>query len=199
MRKRLALVFVLALPVAVAALVAYLASPMSVTPPTYKGRTAAQWEKELENWEYFDPESILTGRVITQPSRIADSPGTNATCDSDGKLLILTPDPDALPVLIELLCAHQPSARRTAVQGLEALGSAAWTSIPNLLAVLDDTDRGVRANARRVVWRIDPKAAAKAGVQRDKRGGYSRIKPVQWLPLEFCWRPDSQFFRWLQR
>ena len=80
--------------------------------------------------------------------------------------------PAAVPLLIELLRDSDPVVRRYAADCLGDLGPAAAPAVPALLRALGDEEQGgmvitVGGAAAYALQKIDPEAAARAGVPRD--------------------------------
>jgi HEAT repeat protein len=69
-----------------------------------------------------------------------------------------------LPRLIRALNDPDDVVRCDVVKSLERMGSLAKPAVPALLKLLKDKDRDVRTHAAEALLVIDPKAAAKAGV-----------------------------------
>src|SRR5205807_1766311 len=68
-------------------------------------------------------------------------------------------DPDAVPVLVELLRAPEVNVRILAVWGLKEVGSRARETIPALLAALNDEDEEVAHQAWWALHSIDKSVA----------------------------------------
>jgi HEAT repeat protein len=70
-----------------------------------------------------------------------------------------------VPALIESLSDSDALARANAADGLGNFGTAAKSAVPALVQSLNDTDRIAREHAEWALKKIDPEAAAKAGVK----------------------------------
>jgi HEAT repeat protein len=148
--------------------------------PSYRGKTAAQWQAELRCWEpllktarnkggrwtwwvYFPPTHEVWLAKFGVSRR-----------DYDAKLALVEGDPEAVPVLLELLKSPSPKARRAAAQGLEKVACKAPQFPPAqldaatqaLLAAIDDEDQAVRLDAEQALFSVDREAAEKAGLGR---------------------------------
>jgi hypothetical protein len=143
-------------------------SPGKPTGPVFRDRTAAQWEAELQHWDAWDMGIWGYGREPSPHFVWMRTPpwwqgwlqkvGIEVHSGS-GELPLLEGDPDALPVLVELLHSADPKGRRAAIQGLTALGAAAKEVIPDLVRALDDPDHDVRVDARQALKAVDADTA----------------------------------------
>jgi len=70
-----------------------------------------------------------------------------------------------VPALIESLSDSDALARANAADGLRNFGTAATSAVPALVQSLNDTDSIARERAEWALKKIDPEAAAKAGVK----------------------------------
>jgi hypothetical protein len=126
--------------------------------PVFRGKTAAQWERELQHWEFFDSGPVETIHFATRCStrftewyRISpwweswlQTAGIEVSHDDPEVAPLVDGAPDALPVLMELLQSADPKVRRVAATGLEALRGAAREAVPDLIRTLDDPEWQVR-------------------------------------------------------
>jgi HEAT repeat protein len=71
----------------------------------------------------------------------------------------------ALPAVIAMLQHKEPVARQRAADLLGDLGSAGRPAVPALLDALRDENLNVRRAVATALVRIDPAAAAKAGIR----------------------------------
>jgi HEAT repeat protein len=75
-----------------------------------------------------------------------------------------------IPRLVEIL-AETPNVRRSvgirtdAIRALRRFGAQAKPAVPRLVQLLSDGDEGIRRSAGDALKRVDPEAAAKAGVE----------------------------------
>jgi hypothetical protein len=69
-----------------------------------------------------------------------------------------------IPALTEALSDPHPSVRGNAATSLGNFGTNARMAVPQLLKLLQDTDRYPRERSAQMLRKIDPEAAAKAGV-----------------------------------
>jgi hypothetical protein len=72
-----------------------------------------------------------------------------------------------LPTLIKALGDPAISVRMSASGAVAVIGPAAKPAVPELVKLLEDSDRFIRFNATNALKRVDPEAAAKAGVKVD--------------------------------
>jgi HEAT repeat protein len=70
-----------------------------------------------------------------------------------------------VPALIPLLDYPSANVRKTAVEALANFQHDAAPALPKIVQSLDDLDAGVRLEATNALKKIDPEAAAKAGVK----------------------------------
>jgi hypothetical protein len=140
----------------------------------YQGRYTNSWRQELPAWEVEASAVHHEGppfcRGCTQRdtlwchrpplwrewvSKVVDlGPGNTSSVESP----LLSGDPAALGVLVELLRDCDPKVRRIAVQGLDALGPAARPAAPALREALHDRDDDVRVYAEEILDRLDMSA-----------------------------------------
>ena len=71
----------------------------------------------------------------------------------------------AVPDLVNRVRDPDSRVRYGVILALEAMGSEAKAAVPSLIAAVRDGERLVSVTARRALKKIDPDAAAKAGVQ----------------------------------
>jgi HEAT repeats len=135
----------------------------------FRGQTTSQWEWTLRRW------AIGTGGKhngwrstswVYQPSfveRHLEKLGfqPEAPCS----LPLLEGDPEAVPVLVELLKSPDPKVRQIAVQGLEKIGEQARAGTSGLVEALDDPEEEVRRDAAQALFTVDRAAAESAGLQ----------------------------------
>jgi hypothetical protein len=129
----------------------------------YKGRYTNSWRTELRAYDHYFRISS-DWYFFRTPSRwdpwfskiLPKSFTSNDRFDPPWK----DGDPEAIPVLLELLQAHEPHVRIIAASGLETIGPAARDTIPALLAMLrDDNDEDVACEAFWAIEAIDPARA----------------------------------------
>jgi HEAT repeats len=177
--KRARLICITLVALLVAILVWFAPAITPTTTERYQGLTASQWESEIRRWE-VGPVILHGGTadafwVRHQPfwnswlKYVGIKPGE--VCHD---MPLLHGDPDAVPVLAELLASHDPQARRLAAQGLEKVGEKARSTVPDLIRALDDEDQFVRQWAEQALWNIDEKAAERAAFERTMFGPWRR-------------------------
>jgi hypothetical protein len=147
----------------------------------YQGRYTNYWREELLYWEVAadaisreGPPGVGVRSRFTvwcrspHPwvERLAvavgrPSPGRSYDCP------LLAGDPDAVPVLMELLRDPDPKVRLIAIQGLEIVGPAAGPAVPALLRALRDKELG--DDVFQALGRIDPEKARRVKVRSAKR------------------------------
>ncbi|MBY0523886.1 MAG: HEAT repeat domain-containing protein [Gemmataceae bacterium] len=124
-----------------------------------------------------DSEDSLRGEAVRALARVDPSAATTATLraaldDASGHVGIcaaealwqVAHEPDeVVPALIVRL--KQPASRHAATQVLYRMGPAAKAAIPALLAASKDKDRMFRESVAMALKKIDPNAAAKAGIK----------------------------------
>jgi HEAT repeat protein len=72
------------------------------------------------------------------------------------------------------LTSQDPKARLLAAEGLEWVGEPSRSATPALVRLLDDPDEQVRRQAEQTLFRVDPVAAADAGVVWTRWDGITR-------------------------
>jgi len=124
-----------------------------------------------------DGEDDLRGEAVRALARVDPSTTTTSTLrrtldDSSGHVGICAAEAlwhvahevdDVVSALVARL--RQPMARLAAAQVLYRMGPAAKAAIPALLAAVKDNDRMFRESVAMAVKKIDPNAAATAGVE----------------------------------
>jgi hypothetical protein len=136
---------------------------------TFRGWTTRQWEGEISR-----RGPSIWGEPVIDPGQLGPAPEPPAWVTWLGKagfrierdkssFSLLAGDPDALPVLVELLESADPRARRVGAYGLRAIGPRARQAVPALLKALGDPDVAVRFAAGGSLRRVDEDAAEAAG------------------------------------
>lgn len=136
---------------------------------SFRGWTTRQWEGEISRRgpSTWGDQVIDPGQLVPAPEPPAwvtwlGKAGFRFERDESGFPLLLG-DPDAFPVLVELLESADPTARRVGAYGLAAIGPRARQAVPALLKALGDPDRGVWLAARGSLGLVDKDAAEAAG------------------------------------
>lgn len=89
-------------------------------------------------------------------------------------ITIAVPTESSVEQLVDLLSSQAASERKTAVEKLGRLGTAARPAVPELLKALSDHDPLVRASAARAVWDIDQRSAEAVPVLVNLLGSQSQ-------------------------
>jgi hypothetical protein len=126
----------------------------------YKGRYTNSWRAELRSYYSFSASNLGTAEwsFFPRTSKLEDWFGKVMSGNS---LKVHPPaplqdgDPEAIPVLVELLNAPEPIVRLMAAAGLEQIGSPAGEAIPALSALVDDEDGDVAFAARQAIRIIE--------------------------------------------
>jgi hypothetical protein len=132
----------------------------------FQGRPARSWAEELARW---------MRRAAPQPGA-----GAGPAAPAPGAEALFQGDPEAVPVLTELLAWPDPVDRQLAAFALERVGPRARKAAsPALLAQLKDPDPNVRAAARSALAKVNPAAlqAYDAAHPRGGRDGLPGAKP----------------------
>ena len=74
-------------------------------------------------------------------------------------------DPEAVPVLTELLRSTNPRMREVAVTLLRSIGPPAKSAVPELLRAMEECEPGFRYIFTQALLAIDPEAARQAGAE----------------------------------
>jgi hypothetical protein len=111
----------------------------------------------IASWEY--------GRKPTQWERLL----AKVLPSKQAPLLHLDPplqegDVQAVPVLLELLCAPESNVRALAVRGLGEVGPAARTAVPSLQLALNDESDEVAHSAASALHSIDKSSLDAVGL-----------------------------------
>src|SRR4051794_31219725 len=111
MTKRLTLWFVPLLPVISLFAGAWFFAKGRPTAPTYRGKTASEWEHELEQWQAIDYDYYYRHQTRWSMWKAMFGLQVPARDLVDERLVaaIHEPDPEAIPVLTELLGARETS------------------------------------------------------------------------------------------
>jgi hypothetical protein len=132
----------------------------------YKGRYTNSWRAELRSYD-----SIAIGDLgcvdwifVRRTSRLEDwlakvMPGSSPKVHPPAPLQ--DGDPEAIPVLVELLTSPERIVRIMAAAGLEQIGSPAQEAIPALSALVDDEAGDVVFAARQAIRIIQYKIVHK--------------------------------------
>jgi len=155
MKKQVVALVVVLIPLVIALGMATFFGERRETATVYRGMTPRQWERTF----YVPLWKLYLSRVGW---KIADT--------SPGEL----DDPEAIPVLIELVRSQEANVRGYATHVLGRLGAAAKPAVPALLVALSDSAPHVRENAADGLWRIDPDTAR-----------YSGLPEPSWWPYRF--------------
>jgi hypothetical protein len=163
---------------------------------TFRGKTAAAWDAELRHWSP-DIEWVSIGGRGTHWGYHAPAyevwlaQAGFSVRSSDSDLALLAGDPDAVPVLLELLKSSSPKTRRVAAQGLGQVGSWPGLFSPEsreesataLLRAIDDDDPDVRLEAEQALVRVDREAAERAGLEWLQYGVFRRSRDEPSVPV----------------
>jgi hypothetical protein len=155
--------------------------------PAYRGRPAAQWAREIRHWHYQSVPYSATehlGVWFREPARpwwaeclagvgylpkdyVVDYTTQYWLDMQRPDMPLLERDPEAVPVLLELLRRPEDGSRMVAAQGLGLFGPPARAAVPALLAAR--TDQGGEAGrwAEWALFRIDPETAQREGLRED--------------------------------
>ena len=126
----------------------------------YGGLATNEWERELVKWEVSRPPCGLGGytRWVTRRpcalNQLREKIGIPLN-EEPSNLLLLNGDPNALPVLMELLKTHHPNTRRIAIEGIRRIGDPAIPAMPLLVEALEDTDSDMSCEAAATLMRWD--------------------------------------------
>jgi hypothetical protein len=127
----------------------------------YKGRYTNSWRVELRSYEPLGVGShgYVSWHFFRRHTKWEDwlskvMPGKYQPIAPLS--LVADGDPEAVPVLVELLSAPEPIVRMIAASGLERIGLPAREAIPALLALLEDEDELVANLSRQALHVIDP-------------------------------------------
>lgn len=158
--RRLLLSLALLLPLMAAGGFAYWTAREKAGGRTFQGMTVAEWEVNLASSPFSVYNAVLSVRT-PKPSlwqRAGEWAGLltpNKSAFTGGGYSLI--DPEAIPVLTQLLESDDARVRRAAVQCLWLLGNEAKPAIPALTMALADSDEEVREAAERAIGWISPK------------------------------------------
>jgi len=121
----------------------------------YKGRYTNSWRAELRGYDRIGIGDYGVDWIfVRRPSRLevwlakvmrGNAPKVHPPAPlQDG-------DPEAIPVLVELLKSPEPIVRIMAASGLQQIGSLASEAVPALSALVDDEDGDVAFTARQAI------------------------------------------------
>jgi len=126
---------------------------------SYLGKSSQTWEAEISRRDVWRPTCGTGGgppvrcdrpssfiRPILQSAGIA----TRATTD-EGEIPLLNGDPEAMPVLVELLQSPKTNVRMVAIEGLRRMGEQARPAVPALIAATEDEDVYIAGDAASVL------------------------------------------------
>jgi hypothetical protein len=137
----------------------------------YRGRYTNYWRAELRcyhvelgrdvlghgYWDFVRTQSVWE-QWLSKLLPISFQPKLDSPAPlQDG-------DPEAVPVLIELLQAPERTVRILAAHGLETIGSPARPAVPALLTLLKDENGDVVSQAILALIAIDPTTAKRIGL-----------------------------------
>lgn len=118
---------------------------------SYKGKYTCEWNAEIKEWSLgllpFDTAEPRVWRL--KPSR-AETSGVLQFPD----VSLLNGDPEAIPVLLELLTSDDSNVRFFACMGLGKAGAGATAAVQALQKALKDPDPSVRDEAEWELGRI---------------------------------------------
>jgi vesicle coat complex subunit len=137
---------------------------------TYKGKPASYWRMSVKDWEALR-KAIRVGPccklIVTPPPppppTLWDRLKDFVARLEPSKILVLPPsgdDPEALPVLMELLQDEDGEVRAYAAIEVGMAGPSAREAVPLLAGLLKDADPEVRRAALVALTGIDPRPAA---------------------------------------
>jgi hypothetical protein len=128
----------------------------------YKGRFTNSWRIELR--QYDQRLAMVSLGIVSWEYRRKPTQWERllAKVLPSKQVAILHLDPplqegdiQAIPVLLELLCAPEPNVRALAVRGLGEVGPAARTAVPSLQSALNDESDEVAHEAASALHSID--------------------------------------------
>jgi hypothetical protein len=126
----------------------------------YRGLATSEWESEVANWDVAQPTCGTDGYMLwvwRRPSafaRMCECAGI-AYQQEQSTLRLVDGDPEAIPVLMELLKATDPKARRIAIEGIRRIGDPARIAEQLLIQALNDSDSNVSAEAAIALMKWD--------------------------------------------
>jgi hypothetical protein len=133
----------------------------------YQGKYTNYWREELcayQLWGYDRDPFYSHWTFIRLPSkldRFLSNIGLSSSQAGIGfEPPLQYPEPDAVPVLIELLDSREQDVRILAANGLGNIGPKARDANPALLDASMDEDPLVAQAAREAIWAINPRSAA---------------------------------------
>jgi HEAT repeat protein len=128
----------------------------------YHGRPACSWRAAIQGWFWPSTRNLKSISLSTgSPMPLAQvwqrlfGSGPE---EANERPAVLSGDPEALPVLVDLLRDSDWVVRQEAALGLGNLGPAAAPAVPALAAALKDGDAGVRLSAAHALAWIGPAA-----------------------------------------
>jgi hypothetical protein len=137
----------------------------------YKGRYTNSWRVELRRWEKVSICGGSSGQPRLVWSRgpalwhewLAEPFARPGDFDSPVSPPLLNGDPEAIPVLVELLRAPEPNVRLIAAEALASFGRgttegflpAVRAILPDIRATLDDEDQERRSQAEQTLRAIE--------------------------------------------
>jgi hypothetical protein len=124
----------------------------------YLGRSTNNWRVELRNWEPAYPGQSVDGWARRAPFSehwLSKLSARSAPPINVFDVPLLSGDPMAIPVLVELLRAPERKVRLIAIHGLQLIGSRALAAVPELLKLEEAEDWEERRAARAAVGQID--------------------------------------------
>jgi hypothetical protein len=137
----------------------------------YKGRYTNSWRAEMRSYDVnlgCDPLGHGCWDFVRRPSLreqwLSKLLPSSFRPKLDSCPTLLDSDPEAVPVLIELLHASETKVRILAAYGLEKIGSPARPAFPVLLTLLKDKDGDVVRQVILALIAIDPTTAKKIGL-----------------------------------
>jgi HEAT repeats len=149
----------------------------------YKGMPTSYWEEEaaaytpifFDQWQpkHDDGTAAWKSRKVDRYRWILahmppqGTPLEPAPCPAivNDRPPLADGDPDAIPVLLQLLQSRVETVRWLAVWEMVELGSRANDAIPALHELLTSDDAGARHRAATALRAIDPDAAKESGVE----------------------------------
>lgn len=156
------------------------------TRPSYKDRTAAQWEAEISQWSvgriyrisiWIKPEpppplwEQLSHWWNTRSAPRHDLRKLGLVLHNQDKLPAgLKGDSAEVPLLLDLQDSRYPIVRRAALQTLARVGTKFDGTVATLTRALADLDKEVWQDAANALWELDREAAEKVGLWEDADG-----------------------------
>jgi hypothetical protein len=133
----------------------------------YKGSYTNEWRSKLRSYVFcYDHDDglwLTDGVFVQMPTKLDEwiskfVPDGFPRAGYDFYPPLRYPEPDAVPVLIELLGSREKNVRILAANSLENIGPPARDAVHALLASAQTNDKNVEKAALLAVWKIEPSA-----------------------------------------